>query len=207
MDIIVSEAMTNEQVTMQLLIAMKRRNVIAIRVLLRSTHIAFRINGIVETPISDRGYGNTAVENGTTLGHRHDSVESTETPSPNGDAVLVNIRKRTQIESGFHLVFRFLVTHRHVGTFLEISATSPCTTSIDTHHDVPLLSKSMFPNESTSIAVVPRVVNLLIAWSAVLIHEHRILLVGIEGSRLYHPAIELHSFRSLEREKLWFSDI
>ena len=186
---------------------MKRRNVIAVRVLLRSTHIALRINGIVETPISDRGYGNTTIENGTTFGHRHDSVESTETPSPNGDTVLVDKRKRTQIESGFHLVFRFLVTHRHVSTFLEIGSTSTCATSIDTHHDVSLLSKSMFPNESTSIAVVPRVMNLLIARTAILIHQHRILLVGIERSRLNHPAIELHSFRSLEREKFWFSDI
>ena len=89
---------------MELLVAMQRRDVVACRILLGCAHVTLGIDGVVETPVGDRGHGYTATEHIGTFTHGHEGVETAETPSPDGDTVLIDIGLLTHVKGYLYLV-------------------------------------------------------------------------------------------------------
>ena len=105
------------------------------------------------------------------------------------------------------MVFRLLVAKSQVRGLLEVPSASSGPPSVDTSHDISFLRESVFPDEPSRVAVFPGVVDLLVARSAVLIHDDRILFCRVEVSRSHHPSIEFHPFRRLERENFRLADV
>ena len=85
-DVVVGCAVDKKEVAFDAFMAMKGGAVVAVGVLLRSAHEAFGIDGVVEAPVGDGCDGYAAVEHSPTLAECHECVETSETPSPDGDA-------------------------------------------------------------------------------------------------------------------------
>ena len=208
MHIVIGYSMTKEQCTMQVIDSLYRIHLVAILIFLRSTHITLRIDGIVESPTGRRSHSHTSLEDWTTFAHAHQSIETTEAPSPNADIVLIHIWQSAHIDGCLHLVLRLQVAKTQVSTFLEVGTTTACTTTIHTYHDESFLGQVVVEGTALShTARIPSVEHLLVARSGVLEEDNRIFLVGIEVKRLHHPTIQFDTFGSSESKSLTLAPI
>ncbi len=97
MHIVVGQPVTEEQSPMQLGGSADRIHlVVSSLVLLRSTHIPLRVDGVIKPPACRRGNSDTSPEDGAPFGHRHQCVPATIRPAPNAYTVLVDIRLLSQ---------------------------------------------------------------------------------------------------------------
>ena len=78
MHIVVSHAVTQQQIAAQLTCTRYRAVVIARRVLLRRTHETLCVNRVIVTPRRWRSNGNATTEHTTALAHRHQRVETSK---------------------------------------------------------------------------------------------------------------------------------
>lgn len=97
MHIVVGQPVTEEQSPMQLGGSADRIHlVVSSLVLLRSTHIPLRVDGVIKPPACRRGNSDTSAEDGAPFGHRHQCVPATIRPAPNAYTVLIDIRLLSQ---------------------------------------------------------------------------------------------------------------
>ena len=105
MHVVVGQSMADEQMSVEFLISVHRRDVVSRWIFLWCAHISLGVRAVVIAPVGDRSHSDTTAEDRSSLTHRHDGVESSEAPSPDGDTILVDIGERSKIESRLHLVF------------------------------------------------------------------------------------------------------
>ena len=108
--IIVRHSVYQQKRAVQLFRTGNRTIVIPSRILLRRTHKALGINGVVIAPRGRRSNGNTRTEYLTAFGHSHQRIESAEAPAPDGNALFIDIRLLAQPESCFYLILRLQLT-------------------------------------------------------------------------------------------------
>ena len=153
--------------------------VIALGVLLRSTHIALSVNGVVESPVGRRSNSHPRSKHGATFRHGHQRIPSTIRPAPDTNPALVYIALLAKPDGSLNLIARLQFTQPHIGTLLEICPTSACATIVHTDTNIALLTEILFENSSIAVhANPPLVEHLLIARTAILIHDDGILLRG-----------------------------
>ena len=187
---------------MQFFCTGNRTVVIPCGILFRSTHKTLRINGVVITPRGGRSNGNTGTENVPTLRHGHQRVEASETPTPNGDTILVNIRLLTQPKGSLYLVTGFQLSQFQIGTLLKICTASTSTAIVNTYTKESLLTQILFQDGSlTRHSNIPAVSHLLITRTTILVHDDGITLRRIEVCWLYNPTIQLNTLRRCEGEE------
>lgn len=91
-NIIVRGSMYQQQVAFQLAGQGEGRSIlVAGIILLRGTHEALGIDGIVKTPIGDGRDGHPGAKDAVPAAHAHEHVITAVTPPPDTDAILVNI--------------------------------------------------------------------------------------------------------------------
>ena len=97
MHIVVGQPVTEEQSPMQLGGSADRIHlVVSSLVLLRSTHIPLRIDGVIKPPACRRGDGDTSPEDRAAFRHRHQRIPATIRPTPDTDTVRIDKRLLTQ---------------------------------------------------------------------------------------------------------------
>ena len=90
MHVVVGQSVADEQMSVEFLISVHRRDVVSRRIFLRCAHIPLGVRAVVIAPVGDRSHSDPTAEDRSSLTHRHDGVESSETPSPDGYAFLVD---------------------------------------------------------------------------------------------------------------------
>ena len=108
------------------------RDGIIVFVLLRSAHKTFGIYSVVIAPVAGGCHRHATTEDGTSFRHRHQRVETAEAPSPDSDAVLVNVGLLTEPDGSLHLVVTLKVAETQIGTLLEVGTARTGSTTVDT---------------------------------------------------------------------------
>ena len=104
--VVISQSMTEQQGTMQLVGAGNGADIIiTICIFIGRTHEALGVDGIVEAPTGGRRNGDAAAEHGPSFAHSHQRVPAAVAPAPDGDVLFVDVALLTQPEGGLHLVF------------------------------------------------------------------------------------------------------
>ena len=120
MNIVVGCAVADEECAVKLRGTLNGIGGVTVRILLRCAHVALCIYRVVILPVGRRSYCHAGTEDATTLAHTHQSVEATVAPSPDADAVLVDVRQRTNIESGLYLVLRLQIAEVKICALLKL---------------------------------------------------------------------------------------
>ena len=168
--------------------------VVALLVLLGCTHIALRIDRVVVAPACRRCDGHTCLKHRSSFRHRHQRVPAAIRPAPDTNALFVHIALLSQPYCRFHLITRLQFTQSQIGTLLKGSPATACTAIVHTHTDISLLGKILFQDSSVSAhADTPLVEHLLIAGTAILVHDDRVFLRWVEVLGFYHPAVQFHA--------------
>ena len=95
-----------------------------------------------------------------------------------------------------------------IGALLELGTTSASASIVDTDADETLLAEVLFEQgTTTSLADVPGILDLLAAWTAILIHDHGVLLGRVEIDGLQHPCVQLHAIGRRDGEQLWLAEL
>ena len=177
MNIIISQSMTQQQSSVHLGNTNRGICIITCGILLRRTHETLSIDRVVETPIRGRGNSNTCLKDRTTLTHTHQGVETTEAPSPDTDIILVNIGKRTQIDSCLYLIAGLQFSQLFINTFLKVCPTCSCATTINANDNKTFLTQiSIIHTTGSHAAHTPRILYLLTARATILPHHNGIFL-------------------------------
>ena len=143
--IVVGRAMNEQQVAAQVSRTLYGVDSITRWVLLRGTHVTFGVHRVVVFPVAWSGHSHTGTEHLAAFAHRHQRVEATKAPAPDGYAVLVNIRQRAKVKCGLHLVFRLLVAKVEVGALFKVGTTRACAASVYTHKHKTLVGHVALP--------------------------------------------------------------
>lgn len=126
MHIVVCQTMAEQQCPMQLRSPGNRVHlVVSSLVFLRSPHIAFGIDGIVEAPACWWSDSHPSPKDRTSLRHRHQRIPSPIRPAPDSNPLFVDIRLTTQPQSRFHLVAGLQFAQPEIGTFLKLCPRPP----------------------------------------------------------------------------------
>ena len=77
---------------------------VAILVLLRSTHVTLGIDRIIEAVAGRRRNSHTSLEHRAAFAHTHQGIETAIAPSPDTDVVLIHVWQTAHIERCLHLI-------------------------------------------------------------------------------------------------------
>ena len=207
MHIIVGQTMAEEKSTMQLWGTGDGVHlVVTLRVLLWRTHIPLGINRVVETPAGRRSDCHSGTEDGAPLRHGHQRVPTAVRPSPDADTVFVDIRLLAEPQRSLHLIAGLELAQTEVGTFLELSATAARASVVDTDTHIALLGQVLLEDGPIAVhADAPLVQHLLVARTAILIHDDRVAFRRVKVGRLDHPSVQDDAFGCSKGEELFLS--
>ena len=90
-DVIVGQSVTNEQGTMEFVCALNGVGIIAGSVFFWRAHIAFRVDGVVVSPVGWWRNSYSCLEDRASFAHAHQRVEASEAPPPNAYPVFIDI--------------------------------------------------------------------------------------------------------------------
>lgn len=113
--------------------------VVAFRVILRTAHVAFRVDGIIVTPVGHRSHGYGGREYVVSLHQAEGGHESAVTPAPDTDLGWIDVGLLGQPTGGGNHIVALDFTELEIGTFPEFFATGGCSAGVDASHDVTLL--------------------------------------------------------------------
>ena len=208
MHVVVGHTVTEQQGTMKEVGTRDGVEGISFGILLRRAHVALCIDGVVETIARGRSHGHTSAEHLSTFAHAHQRAIAAIAPTPDADAVFVDVGLLAEPEGRLHLVLGFEHAQLQIGALLELGTTGTGSTTVDTNHNKALLTEvaveeSTLPHRTD----VPRVGDLLASGTTILEHHHGIFLACIEVCRLHHPAFQLDAFASSKTEELLRSQL
>ena len=155
---------------------------------------ALCVDGVIELPVRRCGHSTTGTEYWSTrgggLGHRHQRIKASETPTPDTDALRIHIRQLTQSLSGGSLIVGFELTQMLISTLLPLRTTETCAATIDNGADEALLGEGALESTARIETVAPGIGNLLRAWAGILVHNDGVLPGRIKITRLEDPGVE-----------------
>ena len=202
MHVVVGRAVDEEELTAEFVGTPDGRDSVVVLVLLGSAHEALGVHGVVIAPVAGGCHCHATTEDGTAFGHRHQGVEASEAPSPDSDALLVDIGLLGEPYGGLHLVVALELAETEIGALLEFGTSGARSTAVDADKDVALGGKIAFEDEPGHETAVPAVLHLLRTGTAILIHQHGITLRGVEVPGLHHPSVQHHTIGCGEAEEL-----
>ena len=91
MHVVVGRSVNEQQVAVERIGTLNGVRGITGSVFGRGAHVAFGIYRVVVFPVGRSSYGNTGAEHIAAFAHRHEGVETTKAPAPNGNAVFVDV--------------------------------------------------------------------------------------------------------------------
>ena len=191
MHVVVASAVDEQQISLQSVGPVDGRAVlIALGIVLRSVHVAFLIDGVVEALVGHESHGNARLEHFGIAEHAVERLAPTAAPACDADALGVDEGELAcQVENASCLVFAGKGAHLAVDALAPLPATRGCSTAIlDAHHDVAQAGQILMPR-----AARPHILHGRTGWLAIHVDNHGIFLAAIEVVRLDHPGIE-HQF-------------
>ena len=202
--VIVGQSVTDEQRAAQLLGPCYGVHlVVALGVLLRRTHVALRVNRVIESPARRRSNSHTSLEDRPSLRHRHQRVPAAVRPAPDAYAALVDVGLLSQPQGRLHLVARLELAQPQVRALLKLGPATARAAVVHTDADVALLTEILLHDGAVAAhADAPLIEHLLRARAAILVHDDGIALVRVEVLGLNHPAVQHHTLRRRKLEQL-----
>src|SRR5438876_6786326 len=126
MNVRVASAVTSKQIAFELRGILHRlRVLVALPSILRQSEVAYRVDGVVVAPDTNRAARKTRLEIIARFKHRVQGHVAAVTPSPNPDAIRIDVRKRLEIAHAVALVGKLLRAHAEMQRRLE-SMSAPC---------------------------------------------------------------------------------
>ena len=201
MHIVIGCAVNEQEIPMKFSSTSDGIDRIVIGIFLGRAHITLGIDRVVVLPVGRSSNSNTTTEDGATIGHGHEGVETSEAPAPECDALCIDKRQGGEILSSCHLVLRFEITQTQVSAFLKLCTACACAATIDNDTDESFFGKHTFPLTTGIETCAPSIFHLLATRAAVLIHHHGIFLRGIEVAWLQHPTVQHGAIGEFELEE------
>ena len=185
----VVEALDDLQLALQILGLIEQRGLlVALRVGLRSIHIALAIHHLVPVPVDDWATCYAYLEYLWIVGHQRDGHESAKAPSVYSDSVGIYVWQGLQIFHALHLVLHLHLSQLAECSLLESLATVLAATVVEDEEQVSLLCHVGLPSAA---GVVPAGIHIVGVRTTIYIYYSRILLVRVEVHWLHHAVVEV----------------
>ena len=148
----------------------------------------FGVDVVVVTPRDDRCDSNSALEDIVTFEDGERGEVAAKAPAEDADTGFVDPAFLAKPTGSLTGILALHLTQIPIGHFLEMRTTTTSATTIETGHDIAVLSQHVEP---IVVAVAIAVGDLLVAWSAIDIEEERVLLGAVEVGRQDNVVVEL----------------
>lgn len=163
--------------------------VVSSLVRLWSEHVSFGVDTVIEPPIRDGCDSHAVAERlASVLLKRLESVETTKGPTPDGEAGLVDVRFGSPDLGGSDLVVRFPVTQVATDEHPVLAADEARSATIDRDNEIAQVGGNV------RLEVNGKLLGYLLRdGPAVLVEEHRILLLGVKVRGTAFDVVEVHA--------------
>ena len=203
MNVVVGDPVHDQKLALQLVgIGNRRRLRIPLRVVRRTAHIPLRIYAVVKRPVRDRRNRNRRPEHVRSPRNAQTRHIPAVAPAPDTDPLRIHIRQTAEPLRARNLVVHLVMPEVQVGRLQEITPAHPRTAPLDHRENIALLRQHLLQTAPVAVAILHR----LRTRSAIRIHQHRILFLGIEVVRFEQRGVQRHAVRCGKRRELPFAE-